>query len=412
MGQKLNDKVVRDLAEPTSGNRIVYDAEVRGFGARITAGGSRSFILNYRINGRERRHTIGQFPTWSVRSAREEAAKLKRDIDRGHDPLAEREKARTAPTVAELAERYLAEHAERKKKPRSFEEDRRNLRLHVAPKIGSLPVSAVTQDDIARLHHGMSASPVGANRVLALLSKMFGLAETWGLRPQNTNPCRGIDRFPERSRERLVTAEELARLGDALSAYRGHWAGPAAIRLLALTGARKSEVLTLRWSFIDFNRGVADLPDSKSGSKTITLGAPALAVLAELPRVEGNPYVLPAARPRRIGGNSSGIPVAATGHFVQLQTVWESVCRAAGLSDLRMHDLRHGFASVGAMGGDSLFIIGKLLGHADSKTSERYAHFSPDPLRDAADRISRKVAAALDGKKAELLKLKLEGSEG
>ena len=152
MAEKLTDKLVRELAPPANGNRIVYDAEVKGFGVRITAAGARSFILNYRINGRERRHTIGQFPAWSVRTAREEAASLKRDIDRGRDPVGEREEARSAPTVSELAERYIAEHAEAKKKPRSVEEDRRNIRLHVLPALGKLKVAAVTRDDIARLH--------------------------------------------------------------------------------------------------------------------------------------------------------------------------------------------------------------------------------------------------------------------
>lgn len=220
MAEKLTDKMVRDLPVPDAGNRIIYDTEVRGFGVRITAAGARSFVLNYRINGRERRHTIGQFPAWSVRAAREEAATLKRDIDRGRDPLAEREDNRAAPTVAELADRYLSEHASAKKKPRSIEEDRRNVRLHVKPRLGKLTVAAVTRDDIAKLHSAMKAAPVGANRVLSLLSKMFALAETWGMRPQNSNPCRGIDRYRERSRERLVTADELARLGDALAAHK------------------------------------------------------------------------------------------------------------------------------------------------------------------------------------------------
>jgi integrase len=247
------------------------------------------------------------------------------------------------------------------------------------------------------------ASPIAANRVLSLLSKMFALAEAWGIRSQNSNPCRGIDRFPERERERLITAGELARLGDALLAHKGYWAGPAAIRLLALTGMRKSEVLTLRWSDIDIEHGSARLPDSKTGPKSISLGAPALTVLATLPREDGNPYVLPAARPRRAGDSKASADEPR--HFVQVQTTWEAITKAAGISGLRLHDLRHGFASVGAMGGDSLFILGKLLGHNDATTTQRYAHLAADPLRAVADRISGKVAAALDGKKAEVISL-------
>jgi integrase len=391
MGRRLTDTIVRGLPAPARGNRIIYDTEIKGFGVRITTAGARSFVLNYRIGGRERRHTIGQFPAWKVQPARKEAASLRREIDRGHDPLAERIESRTAPTVAEFADRYLIEHAEVKKKPRSTEEDRRNIRLHIKLEIGKLKVAAVAREDVARLHGAMRNTPIGANRVLALLSKMFALAETWGMRPRNTNPCRGIDRYPEQSRERLVKPEELARLGDALAAHKGYWAGPAAIRLMALTGMRKSEVLALRWADIDAEHGCIRLPDSKTGSKTVPLGAPALSLLADLPRIESNPYVLPAARPR-ISELS-----AEPRHFVQVQTTWEAVTGKARIADLRLHDLRHCFASMGAMGGDSLFILGKLLGHADSATTQRYAHLATNPLRAVADRISEQVSAALGG---------------
>lgn len=228
---------------------------------------------------------------------------------------------------------------------------------------------------------------------------MFSLAETWGMRLQNTNPCRGIDRYREQPRERLVSADELARLGDALAAHKGYWAGTAAIRLMALTGLRKSEALSLRWTDIDPTHGWIRLSDSKTGAKTVPLGAPALALLAELPRVDGNPYVFPAARPRHAA--DAGKP----GHFVQVQTTWEAVCKRAGIENLRVHDLRHGFASVGAIGGDSLYVLGKLLGHADAATTQRYAHLAADPLRAVADRISGQVAAALGGKNGEIIKL-------
>jgi integrase len=405
MAEKLTDKLVRDLPIPATGNRVMYDGDVRGFGARVTAAGGRAFILNYRnIAGRERRLTIGQFPAWSVRQAREEAAGLKRDIDRGRDPVAEREEARaTAITVAKLADRYMAEHARPKKKASSAAEDERNLRLHILPTLGKVAVAAVIREHVARLHHRMANAPTGANRVLALLSKMFALAETWGLRPQNTNPCRGIDKNPETSRERLISADELARLGDALTAHKGYWAGPAAIRLMALTGMRKGEVLGLRWADIDAAAGVVRLADSKTGRKIVPLGAPALALLAELPRVEGNPFVLPAARQRHV--NRASGPQ----HFVQVQTTWEAVIKAAGIGDLRPHDLRHGFASVGAIGGDSLFVVGKLLGHSDQATTSRYAHLSTDPLRAVADRISSSVAAAMGGKGSEVVPIKGRG---
>ena len=400
MALALSDKIVRELPLPATGNRIVYDVDPKGFGIRLTAGGSRSFVLNYRIGRRERRQTIGAFPTWSVRDARAEAKALKREIDRGNDPLAERDRARTAPTMMELCERYLTEHARPKKKASSAGEDERNIRLHVKPALGKLLVADIEPDDIARLHHKMQHSPISANRVRSLLSKMFALAEVWDLRPANSNPVRGIDRFKERSRDRLMTAGELARIGDALTGHKGYWGGPAAIRLLALTGMRKSEVLSLRWADVDFEHGAARLPDSKTGAKTVPLGAAALAVLSGLPRVEGNPFVLPAARARR--SDNDGTPR----HFVQVHTTWEAVTRAAGIADLRIHDLRHAFASVGALAGNSLYIIGKLLGHADAKTTQRYAHLQNDPLRAVADRISTRIATALSGQTAEVTPLK------
>jgi integrase len=398
--QKLTDKLVREFPAPATGYDLYPDVEVKGLWARVTAGGSRSFVLNYRnAQRRERRLTIGQHPSWTVRQARNEAANLKRDIDRGRDPVAERKEARAAGVmVAELADRYVGEHARSKKKASSAVEDERNIRNHIKPTLGGLGVAAVSSGDIARLHHRMRQWPTGANRVLALLSKMFSLAETWKLRPQHSNPCRGIDKYPETKRERLISAEEMARLGEALAAHKGYWAGPAAIRLMALTGMRKGEALTLRWEDIDAALGVIRLSDSKTGQKLVPLGAPALTLLSELPRVEGNPFVFPAARLRH--AKDAGKP----SHFVQVQTTWEAVIKAAGVANLRPHDLRHGFASAGAMGGDSLYVIGKLLGHADSKTTQRYAHLSSDPLQAVADRISGRVAAALDGKAAKVVK--------
>ena len=237
----------------------------------------------------------------------------------------------------------------------------------------------------------MKSSPIGANRVLSLLSKMFALAETWGMRPHGSNPCRGIDRYRERARDRLVSAEELARLGDALAAYRGYWAGPAAIRLMALTGMRKAEVLSLRWHDIDAERGWIRLPDSKIRGQDCSARCACAGACS--PNCHGSRAILMSSP--LIGSDGGAViepgETETAGITSRCKLLGPAVAKAAGIADLRLHDLRHGFASVGAMGGDSLFVLGKLLGHADSATTQRYAHLAADPLRAVADRISGRL---------------------
>jgi integrase len=255
--------------------------------------------------------------------------------------------------------------------------------LFVRPALGPKKIADVTRADIARLHHAHRETPYQANRILAVLSKMFSLAEAWGLRRDGSNPCRHIERNPERGRERMLSAPELARLGDALAAYDGSPYITAAVKLLLFSGARLSEILGLRWEWINLERGEARLPDSKTGAKTLHLPPPALAVLNGLPRLEGNPYV--------IVGQKDGASL------VNLQKPWQAIRKAAGLTDVRLHDLRHSYASVGAAGGDSLLVIGKLLGHHHAATTERYAHLALDPIKAAAASIAGRIASALEG---------------
>src|SRR5215471_4247279 len=214
-----------------------------------------------------------------------------------------------------------------------------------------------------------------------MLSKMFNLAEVWGLRPDGSNPCRHVEKFTEKKRERMLSPAELARLGDA--AYDGSPYAVAAFKVLVFTGARLGEVLGLQWQWVDFERGEARLPDSKTGAKTIHLPPPALAVLTELPRVAGNPHVI-------VGGK----PGAA---LVNLEKPWHAIRKAAGLDDVRIHDLRHAFASVGVASGMGLPIIGQMLGHSQPQTTARYAHLASDPVKAAAAAVASKIAAAMEG---------------
>ena len=243
----------------------------------------------------------------------------------------------------------------------------------------------VARAEIARLHLAMKDKPYQANRTLALLSKFFNWCEKHGFRVDGSNPCRHVDKYRERRHERFLSAQELARLGEALAdAERAGKASPVivgALRLLALTGARLSEILTLRWEHVDLENACLRLPNSKTGQKSIYLNAPALAVLNSLPRLEANPYVIPG---ERLGA-----------HLVNLQKPWRRIRALAKLKDVRIHDLRHSFASVAAASGQSLYVIGSLLGHSQPQTTSRYAHLSADPLRAANDAVGMRIDAAM-----------------
>ena len=326
-----------------------------------------------------------------ARSRRTKPAKkpngLLGEVSAGRDPAEDRDRARAAHALGSVFEQFLAEHVETKLKLQSAQEYRRIGRLYVLPALKNRLVSDVKRSELARLHHGMRDKPYQANRTLALLSKFFNWCEKHGLRPDGSNPCRHVGKYRERKRERFLSEEELARLGEALGDAEQNktastWA-IAAIRLLMLTGARLSEILTLKWDEVDFEGQQLRLPDSKTGQKSIYLNAPALEVLADTPRLVGNPYV--------ICGEKSGA------HLVNLQKPWRRIRRAAGLDDVRIHDLRHSFASVAAGGGMSLPVIGALLGHSQPQTTQRYAHLSADPLKAASDAIGAKISAAMRG---------------
>ena len=250
--------------------------------------------------------------------------------------------------------------------------------------------------DMARLHHEMSPKPYQANSTLAMLSKFFSWAEKRGLRPDGSNPCRHVEKYREARRERFLSQAELARLGDALGEAELEKTSSAwiiaAIRLLMFTGARRNEILTLRWEHVSDEHQHLMLPDSKTGRKAIHLNAPALAVLQTIPRLEGNPYVICGEKPGQ--------------HLVNLEKPWRRIRKAAKLDDVRLHDLRHSFASVAASGGQSLVVIGKMLGHTQPATTARYAHLADDPVKAASDMVGRRIAAAMDGRTSERVELR------
>ncbi len=390
MQAKITKRLLDSLKLPEKGEVKVWDTELRGFAVRVRAGGSRRFIVEWMRDRRTRRLTLGEFGPLTVDQAREEARQVLARIARGEDPAADRDEKRAAPTVAELAARYMEQHAGPKKKPASVEADERMIRLYVLPALGGRKVAEVALRDVSDLHHSLRDKPVQANRVLALVSKMLNLAETWGLRPLHSNPCPRIGRYRENRRERFLSGAELGQLGDALAAVEREGSEDPgvvlAVRLLLLTGARRDEILTLRWEDVDLATGTLNLPDSKTGKKSIPLGPAAVELLASAPRLEGNPYVIPGHRPES--------------RFVGLHRPWERIRQRAGLGDLRLHDLRHSFASVGVAANLGLPVLGAILGHRNQATTARYAHLDDDPRRAAAARISGEIAAALNGQPA------------
>ncbi len=393
---KITKRIV-DAAAPGEREYAIWDSEISGFGLRVYPTGRKAYCLKYRVGGGRggtaRKPTIGTHGTITAEQARAIAKDWSAEIRRGGDPSAARTASRNAPLMAELFERYLEDHARPHKKASSVKDDEGLIRCLMLPAFRRRKVAEVMRADVDGFHKGLKGTPYRANRALALLSKAFNLAEVWGWRPDGSNPCRHVRKYREEKRERFLSQQELARLGSALAAAeRGEVTSPrgvtissyavAATRLLIFTGARRGEILGLRWEHVNFEAGRLELPDSKTGAKFIYLPPAALQLLQELPRVEGNPHVI-------VGGK----PGAA---LVNLREPWVAIRQAADLGDLRIHDLRHSFASVGAAGGMSLPIIGALLGHKETATTARYAHLSDDPLRSAANTIGSKIADALD----------------
>jgi integrase len=381
MAHKLTDKIVK--ASPAG---LIWDEDVKGFGLKVYPAGSRAFVLNYRrkSDGRERRWTIGSFPDWTAGAAREEAKRLKRLIDGGSDPVGEHKSERASPTVADLCTRFEDEYL-----PRKREWTRKGYQQQIAtdikPVMGRTKVAAVSYADVDRLHRDISQrAPTHANRVIALLSKMMSLAIKWKMRTDN--PCKGIERNEEQKRKRYLKGDELTRLTKALAEHDDQQAANI-VRLLLLTGARKGELVAASWDQFDLEAGIWTKPGATTKQKTdhvIPLSAPARLLLAKLHKARnGSEYLFP----------------GRLGHRREIKDSWTAICKAASIDGLRVHDLRHSYASTLAGAGFSLPVIGALLGHTQPSTTQRYAHLADNPLRVATERagaiLSRKPSAKI-----------------
>ena len=391
----------RDMGTPTSltlSNRAVekltverdtvfWDRELTGFGVRVYPSGGKVYVAQARGPDGPKRVTVGRHRVLSAEQARQRAALVIARVKAGEPPVPEPLAAKhgAGPTVGELAERFLEEYAAVRYKPGTLAWTRTVVYRYIVPEFGKLALATVERTQVRELHHRLSHAPSIANMVVRTLSLMYRLAEDWGLVPEGCNPCRSVVKYPQRKRERFLTDEEFTRLGQVLDevATQGG-ASPAAvsaIRLLMLTGCRKSEILTLRWEHVALDTGELRLPETKTGARVISLPPMAVELLAGLPRDLGSPWVIPGRHPGT--------------HLRDLSDAWKVIRTRTGLDDVRIHDLRHSFASRALALGESLPMIGKLLGHSQVETTARYAHLARDTVHESAARVAESLATDL-----------------
>ena len=376
---KLSKRVVDRLAFDGK-DTVVWDRDLPGFGVRVYPSGRKVYVVQSRSGGKSRRVTVGRHGDITPEEARKAAVKLIVRIKAG-EPLVDTE-PEAPPTVGDLAARYLREHVAMHCKPNTVKHYGLMVRKHIVPALADLWVSEVQRKHILQFQYGLRDMPTVANRTVDILVKMFNLAELWEMRPPGKNPCRSVRRYKVNPRkERFLTPEELARLGRTLENAPAERLASrhaaAAIRLLVLTGCRRNEILGLAWDDLDFESGEMRLADSKTGARVVPLPPAAVEVLKDLPRTAGNPWVFP--------GRKKGA------HQVNINDAWERVRERAGLEGVRLHDLRHTFASRALAIGEGLPMIGELLGHRQVNTTARYAHLARESIQASTARVAESI---------------------
>lgn len=405
----LTNKILSEL-RPRDREYVAWDAYVAGFGIRVRPSGKMSFIVQARAPGgrkaRQVKSTLGSIDKLTLAQARSLAKKKVFEITTGFSASQEVSDGSIAPLLRDFKQQYLEEHVRLKRKLGTYKQYESLLRSIDNTNLASMPIDKISRDHLVKLHASLHQTPIKANRLLATLGAMFGYAAQLALIPDSHNPTRGIERFKESGREVFLNYAQIESLGRAIvlaqevgipykiktsSELRKHIpknkplrridkSAASAIKLILLTGCRVGEILQLKWDYLDLERGIATLPDSKTGKKTVFLNSHAITIIEELHRV--GPFVFPGLDPQK--------------HRVDLKKPWQIVREIAKMPKVRLHDLRHTFASIGAAEGMGLPIVAKLLGHMDTRMTEKYAHLEDGPVRNASERIGQKMGLALE----------------
>lgn len=418
--QRLTKKTVDEL-QPRDKQYVCYDASLAGFGVTVYPSGRKSFVVEYRpgAGGRrvaKKRLVIGKYGTMTCEQARNVARQQLAKIQLGADPSLKKSATRKMLSFEETGKEYLEKAAPNRLKQSTITNYEINLRRHANPHLGKFKIADIARSDLTQMHNTIGTkSPVTANRVLETVSAVFRYAQDIGAVAEGHNPTQGIRSFKESRRERYLSEYEFVRLGQALELAENEgipWANldkqvqPKnavgaenqrtvfsssaidAIRMLIFTGCRLREILHLKWVEVDLERGLLFLADSKTGARAVVLNHLAQDILNRQTRRSS--FVFPSEfMTSDENGNPKDRPLA------DLNKPWRAVRRYAGIEDVRLHDLRHSFASVGASAGMGLPIVGALLGHKQAATTERYAHLDASPLRQASDEIAAKIASSM-----------------
>ena len=385
---KLTKRIVERL-KAEGKDAIFWDRDLTGFGVRVHTTGRKLYIVQSRGPAGLRRVTLGRVGNDPIDKHRREAAAVIDRIKRGEDPIPS--EAPPEPTVADLAERFLEKFVAVRCKPRTAKNYRLAIQHQILPALGTMALKDVGPEDVTALHHELRDKPSAANQAVWVLSKMFALAENWGIVAPGRRPTRHVRQYRETSRERFLTPEEYRHLGATLTRLEAEGSmmpsAVAAIRLLVLTGCRSDEILTLKWDDVDRTARVLRLRDSKTGPRMVPLTVPVLKVLDGIERAEGVPWVLRGAKP--------GSRLACLSYH------WRRIKQETGLRDVRVHDLRHSYASRALALGEGLPAIGRLLGHVRVSTTAKYAHLMRDAEKTAAMRTGDSIAAQIVPGRAE-----------
>lgn len=378
MRANFTDLFIRTAKAPEKGQADYWDAKFPGFGLRVSQGGRKTWVAMYRYEGRLRRLTLGRYPVLSLADARAQAKLKLADAMTGTDPATVKEAARSEATWGVLVERYIADYARAHKK--SWRGDETLLRLYVPEAWGPRKLTSFTRTEMARLHanvgreHGQSS----ANHLIRLIRSMFNLARDWELLASD-NPAARIKLFSENRRERYLSPDEIKRVNTALAEESNpYWRAFFALALL--TGCRRSELLGARFEMINFATKTLTLPMTKNGRPhVLPLSAAAVAIFSSLPSRRAAGWVFPS--------------VGACGHLIEPKNAWNRICARAGVTDCRVHDLRHSLASILIQNGVGIALVGKILNHKQISTTERYSHLALDNMRVALDDAAGLIGA-------------------